>query len=77
METPAMKYVIWSYEHDAWWGPYGRGYVHDLEHAGRYDATLAGDIVINSILLEEIAMLEAIAEKEGAPKFHPYKGQFR
>lgn len=31
-----MKYLIWSNEHDAWWGPDGWGYTRTLAGAGRY-----------------------------------------
>jgi len=62
-----IKYVIWSFEHQAWWGPCRLGYVKQLSHAGRYCATEAGKIVTNSILGEEVALCEVIAERNGAP----------
>jgi hypothetical protein len=30
-------YLIWSYEHDAWWNPAYRVYTKDISEAGRYD----------------------------------------
>lgn len=33
---PAANYLIWSYEHDAWWAPFEHGYTRDLTQAGRY-----------------------------------------
>ena len=70
-----MKYVIWSFEHQAWWAPEERGYVTDLALAGRYTAEDAGRIVVNSIWLEEVAIHENIAAEMGKPKFHPYSGE--
>lgn len=31
-----MTYLIWSNEHDAWWGPNERGYTRNLHAAGQY-----------------------------------------
>lgn len=31
------KYLVWSNEHRAWWGPDHRGYTRAIERAGRYD----------------------------------------
>lgn len=31
-----MTYLIWSNEHDAWWGPNERGYTRTLAGAGIY-----------------------------------------
>lgn len=31
-----MKWLIWSIEHDRWWAPNHRGYVHSKALAGRY-----------------------------------------
>lgn len=33
---PIENYLVWSNEHNAWWGPNHRGYVNRVEHAGRY-----------------------------------------
>lgn len=68
------NYVIWSYEHRAWWAPYRCGYTEDLEQAGRYSLREAGDIVVNSVMVEELALHENIAKDWGPPKYDPYKG---
>jgi hypothetical protein len=31
-----MQYLIWSNEHEAWWGPGECGYVTVISKAGRY-----------------------------------------
>lgn len=67
-----MQYVIWSFEHSAWWGPNKCGYTSDLASAGRYSIEVAGRIVVSSILQEEVAILLAIAEQNGPPK-HPVR----
>ena len=72
------EFVIWSYEHNSWWGPQERGYVSDLSGAGRYSEQDAGRIVTNSTLLEEIAIeVHALDKLFGnlPPKFHPYRGE--
>ena len=70
-----MNYVIWSYEHQAWWKPASRGYTTELIEAGWYTAEEAGQIVMDSVMVEEIAMLETLAERWGPPKYHPYNGE--
>lgn len=32
---PDALWLIWSYEHDAWWKPGGFGYTSTLAEAGR------------------------------------------
>jgi len=68
------KFVIWSYEHSAWWSPARQGYTSHLDQAGRYDQDEAGQIVTDSVLVEEVALLEIIAQDWGPPLYHPYKG---
>ena len=41
------KYLIWSIEHKAWWGPNHRGYTQIKKDAGRYSFHEALDIVEN------------------------------
>jgi hypothetical protein len=36
MRDPTDPWVVWSFEHQAWWGPGHFGYVTDLALAGRY-----------------------------------------
>jgi len=31
-----ILYLIWSHEHNAWWGPNERGYTQFISSAGRY-----------------------------------------
>ena len=69
-----MQFVIWSFKHNAWWGPGNCGYTDALDMAGRYNAEEAGRIVVESVLLESVAILLRIAEDKGPPKYHPYKG---
>ena len=68
-----MTYVIWSFEHDAWWGPDHCGYTTLLATAGRYTAEEAGKIVTNSVWCEEIAVVEQVAQDWGPPTHDPYR----
>jgi hypothetical protein len=38
------KYLVWSIEHQAWWGPGRNGYVTDIDVAGIYSRGEAIDI---------------------------------
>lgn len=40
-----LKWLIWSEEHRAWWGPNHNGYVKNRKDAGRYEYTEALKIV--------------------------------
>jgi hypothetical protein len=63
MADPAELWVIWSFEHDAWWAPRRMGYVSDLALAGRYtheealvieaQANLGGRRHEHALLLED------------------------
>ncbi len=44
------KYVIWSNQHGAWWGPSRRGYTQWIEEAGRYALAEAEAIVQGATL---------------------------
>jgi len=74
-----MRFLIWSYEHDAWWGPNGRGYVKDIEKAGRYHPVNAAAILIDAsvVKIDEIIIPEHLAVDKGAPKYHPYDGKLK
>jgi len=52
------RFVIWSYEHEAWWRPAWWGYTRDLAEAGHYTANEAEHIVrrANLITVNERAM---------------------
>ena len=43
--VPEKRYLIWSFEHDAWWAPRSNGYVRDFEEAGIYGEAQALQIV--------------------------------
>ena len=42
-------YLIWSAEHQSWWGPGGCGYYRQLSRAGRYTRQQALDICTRAI----------------------------
>jgi hypothetical protein len=56
--TDQPRYVIWSFEHQAWWAPDRRGYTEMLDQAGRYDDAEAQQIVrhANVVRQEELLM---------------------
>lgn len=41
------RYLIWSHEHNAWWGPNQSGYTTDVEQAGRYSFDEAAEITMD------------------------------
>ncbi len=41
-------YLIWSVEHDGWWGPNESGYVNDVALAGRYEKSRANAICVKA-----------------------------
>lgn len=62
-------FVIWSWEHNAWWAPHREGYTDSLADAGLYSFDEAADIVIGHIPAgEEVAVLEAEAHLRGVPR---------
>jgi hypothetical protein len=62
------RYLIWSFEHGAWWRPARMGYTRRLSEAGRYSAQEARDIVFKANRYTEHAMEMMVAEEDG-PKF--------
>jgi hypothetical protein len=58
------EWVIWSFEHDAWWGPGEWGYVRELAAAGRYTEMRARKIVADANIVHhhECAMPLTTAE---------------
>lgn len=42
------EYLIWSFEHYAWWGHNGSGYTNNRSKAGVYSAEAAHKIVSNA-----------------------------
>ena len=60
------QYVIWSHEHDAWWGPDRCGYTRELEKAGRYTGEEAGEITVPAIPCGiEVAVPDIVAQRHG------------
>lgn len=51
-------WLVWSYEHDAWWRPGGFGYTSTLAQAGRYERAEADQIVAraNRVTVNEAAV---------------------
>jgi hypothetical protein len=63
-------YLIWSYEHNAWWKPNQRGYTKNIAEAGRYTLAEAGEIVVPHIPPgEEVAVDENYVKKEMGNSF--------
>lgn len=58
------RYVIWSFEHDAWWRPGAMGYTPDFDKAGRYGGDEAARIVADANIVH--VNEEAIPEDEAA-----------
>ena len=67
--VPDDRYVIWSYEHRAWWAPDRRGYTPDLTSAGVYTRAEAERIVAeanaNVLAINQwcLALEDALAEE--------------
>lgn len=49
MSDDPERYLIWSNEHGAWWGPGRCGYVRRLAEAGRYSRDEALTICAHAI----------------------------
>lgn len=45
-----MKVLIWSFEHNAWWGPGELGYVEEVKDAGLYELDRAIDICTQAVI---------------------------
>jgi hypothetical protein len=55
----SRDWLVWSYEHDAWWGPGRMGYVKDSRKAGRYTYEEAEAICAQANRFSEVVMEEA------------------
>jgi hypothetical protein len=53
-----MNYLIWSNEHEAWWGPGECGYVTVISKAGRYPLERAGQIVKQANIVQDLRSIE-------------------
>ena len=42
------KYLVWSFEHDAWWKGSWNGYTKKIEEAGVYDYEVAYKICLSA-----------------------------
>jgi len=58
---PTARYLVWSNEHDAWWGPGRHGYSRGLDGAGRYSRDEALEICRMGInTAPHIGMIDAL-----------------
>lgn len=48
LDNTGLRYLIWSYEHLAWWAPHRHGYVANPAAAGRYHLADAACIVTDA-----------------------------
>lgn len=48
MKVPQPMFLIWSFEHDAWWAPERCGYTKDINKAGMYGLEEAAQICIDA-----------------------------
>lgn len=55
-----LVYLVWSFEHRAWWMSNQRGYTTVYGEAGKYNKTEADEIVKKSVKGEEIAVLDGV-----------------
>jgi len=67
-EAPAI-WVVWSFEHGAWWGPGRWGYVAELREAGRFTQREAEQIEreANVVAVNERALAWVEAQRHGSP----------
>lgn len=64
-----MRYLIWAWDHEAWYRPNRAGYTTEVHQAGRYTKEEAGDIVTDAIWPpgELVAVTEKVAIMHGPP----------
>lgn len=75
-KTQWEPWVVWSYEHDAWWGPSYCGYHDDLMFAGIYPRVAAKEIETDANAIGErkesaMSLADAIAA-EHLRRFGPH-----
>ncbi len=59
-------YLIWSHEHNQWWGEQECGYVDTVRAAGRYTRTRVAEIVLDHLPAgEEVAVDQVSAMEHG------------
>jgi len=64
---------IWSYEHNAWWKPYSRGYTINKSETGLYDLSEAQDIVRGANQFCKPGELNECIVRDGEAVYHPHK----
>ena len=70
-----MLFLIWSWEHRAWWAPNHRGYTVNVDEAGRYTVEEAARIVVDHWPPgEEVAVIEGWAKTQGPPPEYSHAG---
>jgi hypothetical protein len=63
-----QKYRIWSFEHNAWWGPDFDGYRSDIKYAGLYSKRWAEKICNRANMRGEInEEMRLVEDEEKAP----------
>ena len=62
--TDAEPWVIWSFEHDAWWAPDEWGYVVTLAQAGRYTEARARAIEARANIVRQNERALSLQEAE-------------
>jgi hypothetical protein len=63
-----MEYRIWSFKHEQWWKPAGRGYTSDLKEAGQYETENAARLVERDRYGQNVAI--AVGATEGESSGH-------
>jgi hypothetical protein len=65
-----QPWVVWSFEHNAWWRPHRWGYTADVHEAGRYTEFEAKVIELhaNIVRIHERAMPLEEALRSGPPR---------
>ena len=69
LEEAPVLWVVWSFEHGAWWGPGGWGYTPTLRDAGRFTRKEAEMIEwdANIVAVNERALAWVEAQRHGPP----------
>ncbi len=68
IERQTTPHLIWSFQHDAWWGPCERGYVQNSADAGRYRFEIASRIVDDSNVAEFNSAMLPVPHRIGATR---------
>lgn len=66
-----MNFLIWSYEHEAWWQPMSSGYTEDITKAGVYTAQDLADTCIDGYP-SSLLIPQEMARLCGSPTTHPW-----